>query len=86
MIYEYTCAECEMFIGEKEHDDLRDIQKSTQWAYRGNVGTFLCGYHCDCIRITEKESGKVVGWFDNPSGKFIPRQSWIIRLLRLGAI
>lgn len=71
--YLFTECQTEISIGEKTYDSVRELAKDSEWAWRDNMDTFSATHMSGVTRVTEEESGRVVGWINTETGKFVTR-------------
>lgn len=71
--YDFTDCSWDVPIGTRGFSSVEELGKSAEAAWKGNMDTFSGPGASEVTRVTESDSGKVVGWFNNHSGKFTPR-------------
>lgn len=71
--YDFTDTQWDVPIGTRAFESAQQIGRSVEAAWRDNMDTFSGPGASEVTRVTESDTGKVVGWVNNHSGKYIPR-------------
>lgn len=70
----FTECQTETHIGEKEAPSVEILAWSAVRAWRNDVDTFSSDHGFSGVtRVTEEDSGRVVGWMNSETGKFVKR-------------
>ncbi len=72
-VYVFTECQSEIHIGEKPYGSVQELAKDSEWAWRDNMDTFSATHMSGVTRVTEEDSGRVVGWVNTETGKFVTR-------------
>ena len=71
--YDFTDTQWDVPIGTKSASSGEQLGKSAEAAWRGNMDTFSGPGASEVTRVTESDTGRVVGWFNNFTGRFTSR-------------